>query len=56
MPYKIVSPRVGMPGDEYKPKDSDNIAALLDGGFIVETTTKPKTAKAEPDTISDNKE
>lgn len=56
MPYKIVSPRVGMPGDEYKPKAGENVAALLDGGFIVETATKPKTTKTESDTVSDNKE
>lgn len=56
MPYKIVSPRVGMPGDEYKPQDGDNVEALLSGGFIVETGKKSKTADNESDTISGNKE
>ena len=50
--YKIVSPRVGTPGDIYKPVEGVNVEALLEHGFIVKA--KPKTAKT--DNIPDNKE
>lgn len=50
--YKIVSPRVGTPGEEYVPTEGVNIDALLAGGFIVKD--KPKTAKT--DKVQDNKE
>lgn len=56
MAYKIVSPRVGMPGDEYKPEEGVNLEALLAGGFIVETGKKNKLADTDSDTISGNKE
>ena len=46
MAYKIVSPRVGTPGDTYHPKPGVNVQALVDHGFIVETkTTAPKGGK-----------
>ena len=50
--YKIVSPRVGTVGEEYKPTEGVNVEALLEHGFIVKV--KPKTAKT--DNIPDNKE
>ena len=53
--YKIVSPRVGTPGDEYTPTAGVNIEALLAGGFIIEVA-KPKTSKPKSDNITDNKE
>jgi hypothetical protein len=38
MPYKIISPRVGTPGEEYDAEGAEangiNIAALVEGGFI----------------------
>lgn len=38
--YKIVSPRVGTPGDTYIPVEGVNLEALEAGGFIVKTKTK----------------
>jgi hypothetical protein len=52
--YKIVSPRVGTPGEEYTPEDGVNVEALLVGGFI--ELSKPKTTKSNSDNITDNKE
>lgn len=56
MSYKIVSPRVGAPGDEYTPTDGINVDALIEGGFIVETTKKNKPLKDSSDTIQSDKE
>jgi hypothetical protein len=53
--FKIVSPRVGTPGDEFVPVAGVNVDALLAGGFIIEVG-KPKTAKPKSDNITDNKE
>ena len=45
MNYVIVSPRLGTPGDVFKPTSGTNIDALLWGGFIAEVSTpKPKPA------------
>lgn len=52
--YKIVSPRVGIPGEKYEPVEGVNVDALLAGGFI--ELSKPKTAKPKSDNIQDNKE
>jgi len=51
--YTIVSARVGTPGEEYTPAKGVNIDALLEGGFIIETT-KPKPPKS--DKVTPNKE
>jgi len=48
MKYKIMSPRVGTPGDKYEPKAGVNVKALLKYGFIVEDTAPPKSAKTKP--------
>jgi hypothetical protein len=53
--YKIVSPRVGTPGDEFVPMPGVNIEALLEHGFIIEVE-KPKTAKPKGDNITTDKE
>lgn len=53
--YKILSPRVGTPGDEYVPVEGVNIDALLTGGFIIEVG-KPKTSTAKGAKIPSNKE
>ena len=45
---KIVSPRIGTPGDEFTPPEFTNVQALVDYGFVVDTGAK-KSAK----TISD---
>jgi hypothetical protein len=51
MKYTIVSPRIGTPGDEYVPVDGVNVVALLEGGFIEQSTVKaPKGAKTKTDT------
>ena len=42
--YKIVSPRVGVPGDEFVPEEGVNIEALIAGNFVVDTGAK-KSAK-----------
>jgi hypothetical protein len=53
--YKIVSPRIGIPGDEFVPVAGVNLDALLSGGFIIEIA-KPKTAKPKGDNITTDKE
>jgi len=51
MKYEIVSPRIGIPGDNYEPADGVNVDALLAGGFIIQSPTKaPKGAKTKTDT------
>ena len=50
MKYKILSPRVGTPGDKFEPEAGVNVKALLLHGFIVEDTAQPKSAK----TITNN--
>lgn len=45
---KIVSPRIGTPGDEFVPPEFCNLQALLDYGFVVDTATK-KSAKTTSD-------
>lgn len=40
MPYKIINPRLGTPGDEYAAADGINIAALVEGGFIEQSTNE----------------
>jgi hypothetical protein len=34
MTWRIVSPRLGTPGDAFEPRPGVNIFALLEGGFI----------------------
>jgi len=50
MTYKIVSPRLGNPGDEFTPPEGVNIEALIAGGFVVDTGAKKsaKTTNDEP--------
>jgi len=51
MKYTIASERLGVIGESYEPQPGINIAALLDGGFIVEqasTTEEAKPAKNKP--------
>ena len=51
MKYQIVSPRIGMPGDEYVPVEGVNVDALVAGGFIIQSPiTAPKGAKTKTDT------
>ena len=51
MKYTIISPRVGIPGDEYEPVDGVNVDALVASGFIEQSTVKaPKGAKTKTDT------
>lgn len=46
--YKIVSPRIGTPGDTYTPVEGVNVEALLEHGFIIEASkSKPKTDKTD---------
>jgi hypothetical protein len=37
MSYKIVSSRLGVPGDDFVPGEGINIEALIAGGFVVDT-------------------
>jgi hypothetical protein len=53
--YKIVSPRLGTPGDEFTPDEGTNIDALIEHGFIIEVG-KPKTVKPKGDNITTDKE
>ena len=52
MKYVVISPRVGIPGDEYVPVGGVNIDALVAGGFIEQQSTVkvPKGAKTKTDT------
>lgn len=51
MKYEIVSPRIGIPGDTYEPSEGVNVEALVEGGFIKQSTVKvPKGAKTKTDT------
>jgi hypothetical protein len=43
--YRILSPRIGTPGDIYEPEAGVNVEALLFNGFIVEDKAPPKSAK-----------
>ena len=52
MSYKIVSPRVGTPGDDFVPGEGVNIEALIAGGFVVDTEPK-KSAKTTTDKPKD---
>ncbi len=55
MKYRIVSPRIGTPGQLWEPEVFVNVHALLDGGFIERVTDetpdepKPKKAKVAKD-------
>lgn len=50
--YKIVSPRVGTPGEEYTPVEGVDVEALLEHGFIA----KSKTKTDKTDNISNEQE
>jgi hypothetical protein len=58
--YKIISPKVGTPGDVFEPADGINIQALIDGGFIQDThidTSKPAKNKTKaPDAANTDQE
>jgi hypothetical protein len=50
MKYRVISPRVGTPGEIYEPEAWVNLGVLLDGGFIEPVDKKPapdKPAKAK---------
>lgn len=53
--YRIISPRLGTPGDLWEPEIWVNIHALLDNGFIervsdeTSDTPKPKRTKVSKD-------
>jgi len=49
---KIISPRIGVPGDEFTPPEFCNLQALLDYGFVVDTAAK-KSAKTTSDEPKD---
>jgi hypothetical protein len=53
--FKIVSPRIGTPGDEFTPDEGTNLDALIEHGFIIETA-KPTTPKPKGDNITTDKE
>lgn len=54
MAYVIISPRVGIIGETYHPRDTDNVAALVDGGFIKSTTKVSKSDKPSTDINEEN--
>lgn len=46
MAYRIISPRLGTPGDKYEPTEGVNIDALLEHGFVEEVKqAAPKGGK-----------
>jgi hypothetical protein len=50
MKYRIVSPRIGTPGEIYEPPVWVNLGVLIDGGFIepISTQDTEKPAKKAP--------
>jgi len=50
--YKIVSPRLGTPGEVFVPEEGINLEALIAGGFVVDTAAK-KSAKTTTDEPKD---
>jgi hypothetical protein len=56
MKYIVNSRRVGVLGDVYVPVDGVNVAALIDGGFIIEVESTPKAAKSATIKTKTNKE
>ena len=46
MLYKIISNKIGTPGDDYLPTEGTNIEALIEHGFI--ESDKPPTKSAKP--------
>jgi hypothetical protein len=47
MKYRVVSSRVGTPGDIYEPPVWVNLGVLLDNGFIEPADKKPAPDKPE---------
>jgi hypothetical protein len=45
--YRVVSDKVGTPGDEFIPEEGINVEALLEHGFIESTTSKKSTPKVD---------
>ena len=45
--YRVVSDKVGTPGDEFIPEEGINVEALLEHGFIESTTSKKSTSKVD---------
>jgi hypothetical protein len=45
MPYRIISPRIGTPGELWEPEVWVNVHALVKVGFLESTDTKPTQAK-----------
>lgn len=53
MTYTILSPRIGVIGDEFTPPKYTNIDALLEYGFIAEDIKTKKSAKTTTDEPKD---
>jgi hypothetical protein len=56
MPYKILSPRLGVPGDEWVPVEGVNVEALLEHGFLIEIGNKSKPATNSGGKVKPKKE
>lgn len=56
MPYKILSPRLGTPGDEWMPVEGVNVEALLEHGFIIEIGKIQKPATVRGGKVKPKKE
>ena len=56
MPYKILSPRLGTPGDEWQPVEGVNVEALLKHGFLVEIGKIQKPAASSGGKVKPKKE
>lgn len=52
MTFRIISPRIGTPGDVFTPEEGVNIEALIVGGFI-EEADKPKVKSAKTENTSE---
>jgi len=50
MTYTIASSKLGVIGEPFIPADGINVAALLEGGFIVEQSTSKSTKPAKTNT------
>ena len=56
MPYKILSPRLGTPGDEWQSVEGVHVEALLEHGFLVEIGKIQKPAASNGGKVKPKKE
>lgn len=53
MAYRIISPRVGVPGAIWEPTEGVNVEALIAGAFIEQTSPSKGAKSARKDTSTE---